>query len=65
MRSQISLVRAAADPRSRHSLGEQNGGSARGYQELFAPLASPTTAEQPDGQAVFYASAALGVNARI
>jgi hypothetical protein len=28
MRSQINLVRAAADPRSRRSLGEQNGGSA-------------------------------------
>jgi hypothetical protein len=31
MRSQINLIRAAADPRSRRSLGEQNGGSARGY----------------------------------
>jgi hypothetical protein len=26
------------------------GGSARGYQELFAPLAIPTTAEQTYGQ---------------
>jgi hypothetical protein len=30
MRSQINVIRAAADPRSRRSLGEQNGGSLRG-----------------------------------
>ena len=41
-----------------------NGGSARGYQALSAPLASLTTAEHADGQAVFYASATLGVNDR-
>jgi hypothetical protein len=37
---------------------------ARGYQELSAPLAAPTTATHADDQAVFYASATLGVNAR-
>ena len=36
------------------------GGTARVYQELSAPLASPLQA----GQAIFYASPALGVNAR-
>jgi hypothetical protein len=41
-----------------------NGGSARGYQELSAPLANPTTAEPTGGQAVCYASPALGVNVR-
>jgi hypothetical protein len=29
MRSQINLIRAAADPRSRRSPGEQNGGYLR------------------------------------
>jgi hypothetical protein len=31
-----------------------NGGSARGYQELSAPLAIPATAEQAGGQAVCF-----------
>jgi hypothetical protein len=31
----------------------QNGGSARGYQELSTPLAIPTTAGQAGGQAVY------------
>jgi hypothetical protein len=31
-----------------------NGGSARGYQELSAPLAIPTTAEQAGGQDVCF-----------
>jgi hypothetical protein len=32
----------------------QSGGSARGYRELSAPLAIPTTAEQVGGQAVCF-----------
>ena len=30
-----------------------DGGSARGYQELFAPLAIPATAEQAGGQIAY------------
>ena len=44
--------------------GVQSGGSARGYQELFAPLTIPATAEQACGQAVHFCSAALGATAR-
>src|SRR5438105_2594718 len=32
----------------------RNGGSARGYQKLSAPLAVPTTAEPTGGQAVCF-----------
>jgi hypothetical protein len=31
---------------------EQNGGSARGYQELVIPLADPTAANQAGGRTV-------------
>jgi hypothetical protein len=37
-----------------------NGGSARGYQELSAPLANPTTAEPTGGQAVCLCMASTG-----
>jgi hypothetical protein len=37
-----------------------NGGSARGYQELSAPLAILTTAEQAGGQAVCLCIASAG-----
>jgi len=40
-------------------------GSARGYQELTAPLAIPATAGQQAARPYIYASPALGVNARI
>jgi hypothetical protein len=39
-------------------------GSARGYQELSAPLAIPTTAEQVGGQAVCLCIASAGRDAR-
>jgi hypothetical protein len=42
----------------------QNGGSASGYQELFAPLAIPTTASRHAARLVYLCSAALGANAR-
>jgi hypothetical protein len=35
MRSQINLIRAAADPRSRRSPGEQNGGDVRLTERVF------------------------------
>jgi hypothetical protein len=38
----------------------QIGGSARGYQELSAPLAIPATAEQAGGQAVCLCVASAG-----
>jgi hypothetical protein len=38
----------------------QNGGSARGYQELLAPLAIPSTAEQAGGRAVCLCIASTG-----
>jgi hypothetical protein len=43
--------------------GPCHNGSARGYQELFVPLAIPATAEQTYGQAVYLCSAALGATA--
>jgi hypothetical protein len=43
----------------------QIGGSARGYQELSAPLAILAKAGQAGGWPYVYASSALGVNARI
>jgi hypothetical protein len=49
-------LRTQADERS----AEQNGGSARGYQELSARLAIPTTAEQAGGQAVCLCIASAG-----
>jgi hypothetical protein len=51
--TQITLLRMPASAESLHRKNLHNGGSARCYQELSAPLASPTTAEQADGQAVF------------
>jgi hypothetical protein len=47
------------------ALAAPNGGSARGYQELSAPLAIPAKAWQAGGWPYVYASPALGVNARI
>src|SRR6266568_9678 len=41
MRSQINLIRAAADPRSRRSLGEQHGGSASSRTERSSPSVKP------------------------
>jgi hypothetical protein len=41
-------------------IADHIGGSARGYQELFAPLASPATAEQADGPAVFLCIGSAG-----
>jgi hypothetical protein len=61
---QNSLICAAPVGTHRATADVHNGGSARGYQELSAPLASPTTVEQADGQAVFLCTATLGVNAR-
>jgi hypothetical protein len=43
----------------------QNGGSARSYQELSAPLAISAKAWQGASWPNVYASPALGVNARI
>src|SRR5215469_14921233 len=40
-------------PRQRATSGIQNGGSARGYQELPAPLAIPPAAEQATAGPVF------------
>ena len=45
-------------------LSVQIGGSARGYQELFAPLAIPTTASRHAARPVYLYSTALGANAR-
>ena len=41
------------------------GGSARGYQELFTPLAIPAKAEQTRGQAVYLCIGALVANVLI
>jgi hypothetical protein len=52
-RAQSDLICAPQPVIAEESPAVQNGGNVRGYQELSAPLASPTTAEQADGQAVF------------
>jgi len=44
---------------------EQNGGSARGYQELPAPLAIPPRASRQRPGPYFYALPALDVNFRL
>jgi hypothetical protein len=46
-------------------LGAPDGGSARGYQQLFVLLSLPTLAGQPCGQDVYLCSFALGASARV
>src|SRR5262245_7052931 len=48
-----------------HSNQQRLTAHARGYQELFARLAFPTTAAQTAARSYFYALPAPGVNARI
>jgi hypothetical protein len=47
----IQICTLAGLPEPDHKV-DPNGGSARGYQELPAPLAIPTTAEQAAARAV-------------
>src|SRR5690348_7655729 len=51
-------LRPSRTPPSRHETA-QNGGSARGYQGLPAPLAIPATATETAARLYFYASPAL------
>jgi hypothetical protein len=50
LNAQISLLCAASLLRTEPPLDDQNGGSARGYQELFASLAAGQTGYSPAGQ---------------
>ncbi len=52
MPNQIDLIWTAADVTELDLAAAPNGGSARGYQQLSAPLAIPTTTRQTWGQAV-------------
>ncbi len=49
IRAQIDLFGSGHIAPWQTAARAQIGGSARGYQELFAPLAIPTTAKQADG----------------
>jgi hypothetical protein len=57
--------RRAADSAEDPTPARPLGGSARSYQELFAPLAIRTTASRQAARPYVYASPALGVTARI
>jgi len=65
MATQIAQFGTAPRGYRRDQLADHNGGSARGYQELPAPLAIPATAGAGSGQArMFMHSQSWGVIAR-
>jgi hypothetical protein len=57
---QIELICASSTHKRQGPAAMPNGGSARGYQELSAPLAIPATAEQAAAGSVCLCIASAG-----